>query len=1036
MRKVAISLLSFLILAQNLFAQKPAKIPSPLFVNKEGRIEYLSDEKGNRIPNYSYAGYKSGEDEIPTIPVRVVVSPVDGDATSTIQSALDYVGSLPLSKDGFRGAVLLEKGTFNVGGNLRINSSGVILRGSGTEPNGTVILGTGLDRETLIFLGGEYDRVLSKDTLALADVYSPVGSMTLTLQRNSLKIGDDVLVVRSGTDKWINELGTDHFGGGISSLGWKSADMNIFWDRTVVAVTGNEITLNAPITTAIDPFFGGGFVCAYKWQKRASNIGIENLSLQSTYDHSNPKDEAHRWMAIVVENAEDGWVRQVNFKHFAGSAVAIWETARRITVEDCKSLEPISEIGGQRRYTFYTSGHQTLFQRCYAEHGYHDFAVGYCASGPNAFVQCQSVLPYNYSGTIDAWASGVLLDVVNVDGNALGFINRHQDGNGAGWTGANSLLWNCSAAKMYNEAPPTAQNWSFGSWAQFIGEGYWNGSNNHMTPRSLYYAQLADRLGVDVSERAQLLLIETNATSSPTVNQAVELTALSKVPAPLLSDWIDSAKFRNPILTDADGAKNITQIRRSTPKVKFVNRALSMGIKNGWIVRDNAALVGPRIDIQWWNGSIKPRGIAGARPHITRYVPGRVGLGYTDDLEEVTGLLVESGIVGMEHNYGLWYERRRDDHERIRRMDGEVWAPFYEQPFARSGKELAWDGLSKYDLTKYNSWYWSRLKKYADLADQKGLLLVQQHYFQHNILEAGAHWADSPWRTANNINNTQFPEPPPYAGDKRIFMAEEFYDISNPVRRALHTAYIRQCLNNFVGNTSVIHLISAEYTGPLHFVEFWLDVIEDWEKETGNSVLVGLSATKDVQDAILADKKRSSVVDIIDIRYWWYQNNGEVYAPKGGQNLAPRQHARITKSKPTSFDQVYRAVLEYKANYPEKSVVYSSQRNYGWAEFMAGGSLAPIPIKNSKFLTAATEMIPVKKENFLMLSNSEGESILYLESSDVELDLSEYKGRYIAQWISSKDGSFYKKAQTIKGGDKVKLISPADGMNVVWIRKN
>ena len=36
---------------------------------------------------------------------------------------------------------------------------------------------------------------------------------------------------------------------------------------------------------------------------------------------------------------------------------------------------------------------------------------------------------------------------------------------------------------------------------------------------------------------------------------------------------------------------------------------------------------------------------------------------------------------------------------------------------------------------------------------------------------------------ANNINNTGFPEPVPYAGDKRIFMAEQFYDISNPERR-------------------------------------------------------------------------------------------------------------------------------------------------------------------------------------------------------------------------------------------------------------
>ena len=64
--------------------------------------------------------------------------------------------------------------------------------------------------------------------------------------------------------------------------------------------------------------------------------------------------------------------------------------------------------------------------------------------------------------------------------------------------------------------------------------------------------------------------------------------------------------------------------------------------------------------------------------------------------------MLATNTIGIEQHYALWYERRRDDHERIRRMDGDVWPPFYEVPFARSGKDTAWDGLSKYDLTKYN----------------------------------------------------------------------------------------------------------------------------------------------------------------------------------------------------------------------------------------------------------------------------------------------------------------------------------------------
>ena len=43
-------------------------------------------------------------------------------------------------------------------------------------------------------------------------------------------------------------------------------------------------------------------------------------------------------------------------------------------------------------------------------------------------------------------------------------------------------------------------------------------------------------------------------------------------------------------------------------------------------------------------------------------------------------------------------------------MNGNVWAPFFVQPWARSGQGTAWDGLSKYDLTKFDYFYWSRFK--------------------------------------------------------------------------------------------------------------------------------------------------------------------------------------------------------------------------------------------------------------------------------------------------------------------------------------
>jgi hypothetical protein len=1035
--KVKYSVAALILLPVMLFAgsapKKTTKPQLPLENTKEGLV-YAPDSLGNRIPDFSYSGYMAGEQAIPNIFAKVVVPAKTGDATARIQAAIDYVSSLKPDKSGFRGAVLLQPGVFEIDGQLIIRTSGVVLKGSGIGENGTKLVATGKDRRTLIRVVGKDDRTKT-EALKVADAYVPVNAMKLTLKNGgSLKAGDKIMVRRPSTQNWIEALGTVTFGGGVSALGWKPGDRDIYWDRTVVAINGNEITLDAPLTTALDANYGGGEVIPYTWNGRISQVGVENMQCTSTVDAANPKDEAHAWMAITLGNVIDGWVRQITFSHFAGSAVMALETSRRLTVEDCISTDPVSELGGQRRYTFFNAGQQSLFQRLYAEGGNHDFGIGFCAAGPNAFVQCQSVLPYSFSGAIDSWASGVLFDIVNVDGNNLRFSNRQQDNRGTGWSAANSVFYQCTASLIDCPKPPTAQNWAFGCWSQFGGDGGWYDSNNQINPRSLYYAQLAQRLGNAAGDRAFLMFNPSEASSSPSVKVAQQLTQESNHPAPSLLEWIKDASSRTPIITEGKGLKSIDEIGVLAPKK--IN-TLPTAVVNGKLIHGDELLAGMQHNTPWWNGSLLPTFLDEAKPALTRFVPGRTGTGLTDEVNEVAEWMKKSNIVSFEQHYGLWTDRRRDDHERIRRIDGDVWAPFYEQPFARSGQGTAWDGLSKYDLTKYNTWYWLRLKQFADLADQNGLVLLHNNFFQHNIIEAGAHWVDCPWRTANNINSTGFPEPVNFAGDKRLFFAEMFYDTTNVVRKELYKKYIRQCLNNFTENSSVIQLTSDEYTGPLHFMQFWLDVIAAWEKETGKHPLIGLSATKDVQDAILKDPKRAVVVDVIDIRYWHYRDNGTVYAPQGGLNLAPRQHARLVKPGKTSFDQVYRAVNEYRTECPDKAVMYYSDSYpaYGWAVLMAGGSLPNLPAGlEAGFLKDAAQMSVVKSqsENQCIIGNPDKGYIVYSKSGEATIDLSASTKTYVAKWIDPATG-VSTPAGKVKGGKTMTLKAPKSGTAVLWL---
>ena len=579
---------------------------------KDDRITYLDDEQGNRILDFSYCGYKSSEQDIPDVRNTVFVSWTAGDNTARIQRAIDYVASLVPDASGFRGAVLLDQGEFSLSESLRIAASGIVLRGVNKEK--TILLKKGVDRGALIYMEGT-DDLNTLDTLQVLSKYVPVNARTLEVASGtSLRKGDRVMVNRPSEKDWIASLGCDIFGGGIGALGWKEGDMDLSWDRTVTEVNGNQITLDAPLTVALNATYGTSTVTVYQWNGRIRNCGVENMTLISDYDKRYPKDEDHCWTGISIEDAEDCWVRRVNFKHFAGSAVIVQRTGSQITVEDCISREPVSEIGGMRRCTFYTLGQQTLFQRCYSEHGIHDFAAGYCAAGPNAFVQCDSYESLNFSGSIDAWACGLLFDVVNIDGHNLSFKNLGQDKNGAGWNTANSLFWQCTAAEIECYTPAKdAMNRAYGCWAQFSGDGEWAQSNNHVQPRSIFYAQLEERLQKKCAERARILPRNTSATSSPTVEVAMELAKEAYNPRLTLEQWIEQGAFASSTATT--GLKSIDDIKeKKIISNKKTSVQSGVTIVDGRIQMDGALLVGGSHTTPWWNGKLPLGGMENLKP--------------------------------------------------------------------------------------------------------------------------------------------------------------------------------------------------------------------------------------------------------------------------------------------------------------------------------------------------------------------------------------------------------------------------------------
>jgi len=504
---------------------------SRVYPAPSGRLVYVPDEQGNSIHDASHAGYRGGGVGIPTVPVRETVWPVAGNNTEQIQAAIDRVSARPPDAAGFRGALLLRAGYYRLAGPLMIRASGVVLRGEGMGDTGTILIGTGTGRTgggpgaggpggtpqgALIVAGGTSGLTPFNDTAqTITDDYVPVGSRTLRVaSARGFKPGDTIIVRRVGNQAWIDAVGMN---GQNPASRWRPFDVE--WDRVVTDVQGNAVTIDAPITCAIERPWGGGAVIKAGDPARISDVGVENLRAISEFDPGKRTteygnmdrpnyvaeeyyaDEDHYRDFVIFTNAKNCWVRNATALHFVNSMVGTQRGTKWITVQDCVSREPISRRMGARRFTYALRGQLALVQRCQSDKGRHSFMTGQPTGSGNVFLDCTATTPYSSSEPHEQWATGNLYDNVHAPLTA-----RFWKDINIGWAGANTVFWNCEGSFLVQK-PPTAQNFSFGH----LGvnavvfniplqdpnkeNGHLESLDRHVTPRSLYLTQLRERVG-------------------------------------------------------------------------------------------------------------------------------------------------------------------------------------------------------------------------------------------------------------------------------------------------------------------------------------------------------------------------------------------------------------------------------------------------------------------------------------------------------------------------------------------------------------
>ena len=491
-------------------------------VGPDGRLAYMADARGNTIPDFSRAGYRGGGVALPDMPVVIKLAPQpSGDDGARIQAALDDVGGRAADARGFRGAVLLQRGTYHVGGNLAIRASGVVLRGEGSGQDGTLMLATGQKQRTLIEVGARASRRETPGSRRrVTDAYVPWSAKSFSVESvDGLKVGDRIIVHRPSTAAWIHELGMDRIKNrpgakAAETKQWTAGGFDLHLERTIVAIEGMRLTLDAPVMNALDAKFGGAAVYRFTLA-RATECGVENLRLVSEYEKGREtSDEAHAWIGVALGAVENAWVRQVAVVHFS-HAVQADGASIFVTVQDCAHLDPVSQITGGRRYSFSLNGQYGLAVRCHARGARHTFVTGSRVCGPNVFLDGTAIQSHADSGPHHRWAVGTLYDNIS-DDNQLRVQDRQWAGSGHGWAGAQQVLWNCTSRTIVVQQPPTAQNYAIGCVGQFAA-GEWSpqaprgviaSAGAPVEPRSLYLAQLAARLGPAAVKQASGELVK------------------------------------------------------------------------------------------------------------------------------------------------------------------------------------------------------------------------------------------------------------------------------------------------------------------------------------------------------------------------------------------------------------------------------------------------------------------------------------------------------------------------------------------------
>jgi len=462
----------------------------------------------SRLPDFSFAGYHSGEKPIPDVPVFTSVTAHGARGDGIADDTQAFRTAIAATETG---AILIPAGRYLITDQLKITKSGVVLRGEGI---GKTVLVIPKSLEQL--LGSEFEGV--KNPWAFKDAFiefigiakMAVGEKLARVVQpakrgESRLVLDTVVGIEPGM--WVRLLmGNDpalgrHVHADLQdSSPVTGTELKYYCDRVarVTAVKNSVIELDRPFRLDVRPEWQAE---VYAWKTPVEESGIESLSIEFPGVPKRKHLTEEGFNAISLTGVANCWVRHVEV--LDGDLGIMVGRTRFSTIADVSFSAPkrSASQGNTGHHGIWVSGksQDCLVTGFHFNTTYeHDVTVESVANG-NVFERGDGVA-INLDHHARAPYENLFTDIMIGDPKRLwasgGSPERRPH------AGARTTLWNLRTTHQVQ--PPAVPNWAQinviglpGYRTQTTSDGVWiEPCAGGVTPANLYRAQLARRLKI------------------------------------------------------------------------------------------------------------------------------------------------------------------------------------------------------------------------------------------------------------------------------------------------------------------------------------------------------------------------------------------------------------------------------------------------------------------------------------------------------------------------------------------------------------